>query len=234
MASAFRTAGRKIVAYVNVLSSALNHPAVQGCAFLDLTSRKETDLIGSTQSDAPSCGNAQCITLFCVTTGPFDENFWICGTSIGRNYADHAKELGNAVPKEPFFFLKPTSSYVDSPGTIEIPKGVKAHYEGMSVFPPAFTPIFFKDPISGGWEAAVCDTSTSTSARPLVPTLQYARRKCHFKRRGVRTCADLIWCIVRALTGEQSSSALLSAKMGVIFPLVKQWSTWAGTRWQWT
>ena len=29
---------------------------------------------------------------------------------IGRNYADHAKELGNAVPEEPVVFLKPQSS----------------------------------------------------------------------------------------------------------------------------
>jgi len=49
--------------------------------------------------------------------------------AIGRNYAEHAKELGNAVPKEPFFFLKPTSSYLANGGKIEIPRGVVAHHE---------------------------------------------------------------------------------------------------------
>ena len=29
---------------------------------------------------------------------------------IGRNYAEHAKELNNAVPEEPVFFMKPDSS----------------------------------------------------------------------------------------------------------------------------
>src|SRR6188768_2485129 len=29
---------------------------------------------------------------------------------IGRNYRDHAAELGNAVPTEPVFFLKPTTA----------------------------------------------------------------------------------------------------------------------------
>ncbi|CAD6576104.1 MAG: hypothetical protein TREMPRED_001579 [Tremellales sp. Tagirdzhanova-0007] len=50
--------------------------------------------------------------------------------AIGRNYADHAKELGNAIPKEPFFFLKPTSSYI-SPGEghVEIPRGTIVHHE---------------------------------------------------------------------------------------------------------
>ncbi|KAJ8092428.1 hypothetical protein PM082_023681 [Marasmius tenuissimus] len=49
--------------------------------------------------------------------------------AIGRNYAAHIKELSNTAPKEPFFFLKPTSSYVQSGGQVEIPKGVIAHHE---------------------------------------------------------------------------------------------------------
>ncbi|KAI4345393.1 hypothetical protein L6164_012521 [Bauhinia variegata] len=44
--------------------------------------------------------------------------------AVGRNYAAHAKELGNAVPKEPVLFLKPTSSYLENGGTIEIPHNV--------------------------------------------------------------------------------------------------------------
>ncbi|KAG8908523.1 hypothetical protein FRB99_005883 [Tulasnella sp. 403] len=49
--------------------------------------------------------------------------------AIGRNYAQHVKELNNAMPKEPFFFLKPTTSYVHSDGNVEIPKGVIVHHE---------------------------------------------------------------------------------------------------------
>ncbi|KAG0479824.1 hypothetical protein HPP92_010682 [Vanilla planifolia] len=46
--------------------------------------------------------------------------------AVGRNYAAHAKELGNAVPKDPVLFLKPTSSYVQNGGTIEIPSPLEA------------------------------------------------------------------------------------------------------------
>ncbi|KAI0053979.1 hypothetical protein FA95DRAFT_1551758 [Auriscalpium vulgare] len=49
--------------------------------------------------------------------------------AIGRNYADHVKELNNKVPKEPFFFLKPTTSYLPSGGNVEIPRGILAHHE---------------------------------------------------------------------------------------------------------
>ncbi|TIA89571.1 hypothetical protein E3P99_02026 [Wallemia hederae] len=52
--------------------------------------------------------------------------------AIGRNYSEHAKELQNAIPKEPFFFLKPTSSFVRTGGNIEIPQGVVAHHEADS------------------------------------------------------------------------------------------------------
>jgi len=31
---------------------------------------------------------------------------------VGRNYVEHAREMGNEVPKEPLLFLKPTSSII--------------------------------------------------------------------------------------------------------------------------
>ena len=41
---------------------------------------------------------------------------------VGRNYAEHAKELGNEVPAEPLIFLKPTSSLIASGDAIVYPK----------------------------------------------------------------------------------------------------------------
>lgn len=49
--------------------------------------------------------------------------------AIGRNYSDHIKELNNAKTKEPFFFLKPTTSYLPTGGKVEIPRGIIAHHE---------------------------------------------------------------------------------------------------------
>lgn len=49
---------------------------------------------------------------------------------IGRNYADHAAELGNLPPAQPFFFLKPPSSILfPGQGPILRPVGTKLHYE---------------------------------------------------------------------------------------------------------
>jgi len=49
---------------------------------------------------------------------------------IGRNYADHVKELNNQRPKQPFFFLKPPSSMLlPGAGPVLRPKGVSMHYE---------------------------------------------------------------------------------------------------------
>jgi 2-keto-4-pentenoate hydratase/2-oxohepta-3-ene-1,7-dioic acid hydratase in catechol pathway len=44
---------------------------------------------------------------------------------VGRNYAEHAKELGNAVPAAPVVFLKPASSVVLSGGTLRLPPDSK-------------------------------------------------------------------------------------------------------------
>ncbi len=40
---------------------------------------------------------------------------------VGRNYREHAKELGNAVPTEPLLFLKPSSSIIRSGDAIVSP-----------------------------------------------------------------------------------------------------------------
>jgi 2-keto-4-pentenoate hydratase/2-oxohepta-3-ene-1,7-dioic acid hydratase in catechol pathway len=40
---------------------------------------------------------------------------------VGRNYAAHAKELGNAVPDRPLLFLKPPSSVISNGDAIILP-----------------------------------------------------------------------------------------------------------------
>jgi 2-keto-4-pentenoate hydratase/2-oxohepta-3-ene-1,7-dioic acid hydratase in catechol pathway len=44
---------------------------------------------------------------------------------VGRNYAEHAKELGNALPAEPVIFLKPASSVMLSGGVLRLPSDSK-------------------------------------------------------------------------------------------------------------
>ncbi|MEI2721020.1 MAG: fumarylacetoacetate hydrolase family protein [Gemmatimonadales bacterium] len=40
---------------------------------------------------------------------------------VGRNYAAHAKELGNEIPKNPMLFFKPPSALLEPGGTIVMP-----------------------------------------------------------------------------------------------------------------
>jgi 2-keto-4-pentenoate hydratase/2-oxohepta-3-ene-1,7-dioic acid hydratase in catechol pathway len=50
---------------------------------------------------------------------------------IGRNYREHAAELGHEVPKEPLLFFKPPSSLLPPGGTILRPKvSERTDYEG--------------------------------------------------------------------------------------------------------
>ncbi len=49
---------------------------------------------------------------------------------IGKNYVDHAREMGGEPPAEPMFFFKPSTSLVASGGRILIPRGVEnVHHE---------------------------------------------------------------------------------------------------------
>ena len=50
---------------------------------------------------------------------------------VGSNYADHAKELGNEVPKEPLIFLKPPSSMIgDGDAILLPPQSLQVEFEG--------------------------------------------------------------------------------------------------------
>jgi len=50
---------------------------------------------------------------------------------VGRNYREHAAELGNEVPKEPLIFLKPSSSLLAPGGVVRRPKlSERVDYEG--------------------------------------------------------------------------------------------------------
>ena len=50
---------------------------------------------------------------------------------VGRNYRDHAKELGNEVPRSPLLFLKPTSSIIaDGESIVLPPASSQVEWEG--------------------------------------------------------------------------------------------------------
>jgi len=65
---------------------------------------------------------------------PFRDGFYEFNPSkiicLGRNYAEHAKELGHEVPKEPVIFLKPPSALIGPNQTIILPrKSKEVHHE---------------------------------------------------------------------------------------------------------
>ncbi len=53
---------------------------------------------------------------------------------VGRNYADHAKELGNAVPEEPVIFMKPKTALLQPNTPFHYPAFTnELHYEAELV-----------------------------------------------------------------------------------------------------
>jgi 2-keto-4-pentenoate hydratase/2-oxohepta-3-ene-1,7-dioic acid hydratase in catechol pathway len=51
--------------------------------------------------------------------------------ALGRNYADHVKEMGNEIPAAPMIFLKPSTSVIGDGDTIRLPpSSTEVHFEG--------------------------------------------------------------------------------------------------------
>ncbi len=83
---------------------------------------------GSVGENGPSRGITPIALNEAELLSPAQPSKIVC---VGRNYSDHAAELGNEVPKEPLLFLKPPSSLIGSGGTIVRPKvSERTDYEG--------------------------------------------------------------------------------------------------------
>lgn len=74
---------------------------------------------------------------------------------IGRNYAEHAKELNNPVPKEPLFFIKPDSAVLRNNDDFYLPDFsndlhyeveiyVKIHKKGKNI-QEKFAPTYYNE-----------------------------------------------------------------------------------------
>lgn len=95
---------------------------------------------------------------------------------IGRNYADHAKELNNAVPSEPVFFLKPDTALLPAGSDFYIPDfSSNIHYECELVLkikkvgkhiPEAFAHEYF-DEIGLGIDFTARDIQDEQKAKAL-------------------------------------------------------------------
>lgn len=61
------------------------------------------------------------------TAAPFELGKIVC---VGRNYAEHARELNNPIPAEPLLFMKPSTAACEMETAIALPQGMgEVHYE---------------------------------------------------------------------------------------------------------
>jgi 2-keto-4-pentenoate hydratase/2-oxohepta-3-ene-1,7-dioic acid hydratase in catechol pathway len=82
-----------------------------------------THILPAGESGLPDIGRAQKSAAAPLASAsllaPVQPTKIIC---VGRNYLDHAKELGNEVPAEPLLFMKPPSSIIATGETILLPE----------------------------------------------------------------------------------------------------------------
>lgn len=98
---------------------------------------------------------------------------------VGRNYRDHAKELGNEVPATPLIFFKPPSSLLAPGGVVKRPKvSERVDYEGELAV--VVGRRVHKLTASGDWQSAVLGytLANDVTARDLQkPDGQWTRAK---------------------------------------------------------
>ena len=107
---------------------------------------------------------------------------------FGRNYAAHAAELGNEVPEEPLFFLKPNTSVVGPGDPIFYPRQTQdLHFEGelavvigricRDVPPEQATDVIYGYTIANDVTARDLQRPTCSSAGPRAstPSARWAR-----------------------------------------------------------
>ena len=73
---------------------------------------------------------------------------------VGRNYRDHAQELGNEVPAEPLLFFKPPSSLLAPGGIVRMPAAAaRVDFEGELALVIRATTTKF--PVDGDWRSVI-------------------------------------------------------------------------------
>lgn len=95
---------------------------------------------------------------------------------VGRNYADHAKELGNQVPDEPVIFMKPKSALLMPGNSFYYPAFTnELHYEGELVvriskngkFVPAYRARQYYQEVTLGIDFTARDMQTKLKKKSL-------------------------------------------------------------------
>jgi 2-keto-4-pentenoate hydratase/2-oxohepta-3-ene-1,7-dioic acid hydratase in catechol pathway len=94
-----------------------------------VTNANERVLCGTLEGDRIVAGAGVTYTLAQVRLlPPCSPSKIVC---VGRNYREHARELGNQVPTEPLIFLKPPSSLIAHNDSIVYPSlSARVDYEG--------------------------------------------------------------------------------------------------------
>jgi 2-keto-4-pentenoate hydratase/2-oxohepta-3-ene-1,7-dioic acid hydratase in catechol pathway len=116
--------------------------------------------------------------------------------AIGRNYVDHAAELGNQIPKEPLMFLKPPSALLEPFGVIRRPPESltqRIDYEGE------LTLVMGKRCSSIGADRAMEHVFGYTVANDVTARDLQKRDGQWTRAKGFDTFCPVGPCIVRAL-----------------------------------
>ena len=107
----------------------ITHPKLDGPRYALIEENLAVVLAANYQPGAELTRENKSLTLSeCQLLAPVTPSKIVC---VGRNYREHAAELGNKMPDEPLLFLKPPSSVIGPDERIELPfQSQQVEHEG--------------------------------------------------------------------------------------------------------
>lgn len=106
-----------------------------------------------------------------------DDMKFLC---IGRNYVEHAKELGNEVPEEPVIFMKPQSALLQNNAPFYYPEFTnELHYECEVVLRICKNGKYLQERDAGKYYDAI-SVGIDFTARDIQAELK--KKDCHGKK----------------------------------------------------
>lgn len=113
----------KLCRYITHTSDAPRYGFIAGAEIFPLATDEIFRLPFAPPETGPAIALAEAILIAPVTPSKI-----VC---VGRNYKEHAAELGNAMPTEPLLFLKPPSAVIAPEAAIQLPPAsTRVEHEG--------------------------------------------------------------------------------------------------------
>ena len=134
---------------------------------------------------------------------------------VGRNYVEHAKELGNEVPDSPILFIKPASSLTDISTPLHLPTGQGEVHHEIEIALLVKERLHCADAMDAQWSMAGYAAALDLTLRDLQNTLKEKGHPWERAKAFDGACPISGFVDVRGISGKQPLEISLQVNGGM-------------------